>query len=249
MKLTNFRDLGGLVAANGQKVRTKKILRSGELVQLDETTKTQLATDYDVTLVIDFRRDFEIQERPDDQIPGVQFVNIDILKSARNNASLEDFITIGASDKVDQHMLNIYHDLVMDPNAQAGYAQFLDLVLNNQTGATLFHCFAGKDRTGFGAALILALLNVSEEQIMQDYLKTNEDRKQANDQIIDYYRQQGAKPEALAALAIALYVKKEYLQNSFHLIKSNYQDVFHYAQTQLNFGPEKVQKLQKQFLE
>ncbi|MBA1393807.1 tyrosine-protein phosphatase, partial [Lactobacillus sp. XV13L] len=205
MKLINFCDLGGLTTQDHHTIKTKQLLRSGELVGLDKDTKNKLREDYHLTLAIDFRRDFEIKERPDDQISGVEIINIDILKSANNNASLEDFITIGASDQVDQHMLNIYHDLVMDPNAQAGYQQFLQLVLHNTTGSTLFHCFAGKDRTGFGAALILSLLGVDEAQILADYLKTNQDRKDANDAIIATYRQQGASPEALEALAIALY--------------------------------------------
>ncbi|MCO6541737.1 MAG: tyrosine-protein phosphatase [Lactobacillus sp.] len=249
MELTNFRDLGGMTTKDGKTIKAKALLRSGELVNLDTATQQELINNYHLTQAIDFRRDFEIQERPDDQLPGVKIINIDILKSANNNASLDDFIAIGATDKVDEHMMSIYHDLVLDKNAQAGYTQFLQLILQNNTGSTLFHCFAGKDRTGFGAALVLALLNVDEDQILQDYLQTNQDRKAANDVIIDYYRQQGAKQAALDAMAIALYVKPEYLQKALQLINDNYGDIYTYAQQALNFGAKEVQQLQAKLLE
>ncbi len=64
--------------------------------------------------------------------------------------------------------------MVQLASAQQAYQELFQLVLSNQSGATLFHCTAGKDRTGFGAYLLLTALGVPRETILQDYLLTND---------------------------------------------------------------------------
>lgn len=81
-------------------------------------------------------------------------------------------------------MLNLYENLALDSVACQGYNQFIKLLLvPNQP--LIFHCFAGKDRTGVGAALFLKLLSVSDDQIMMNYLQTNQMRTVENKQILE----------------------------------------------------------------
>ncbi|BDR57762.1 tyrosine-protein phosphatase [Xylocopilactobacillus apicola] len=249
MNLVNFRDLGTLVSSDGRPVKTKRLLRSGEPVALDPDTQESLVKDYHLTQIIDFRGPKEIKERPDTVLPGVKMVNLDIQHGTKaNGVSLSDLAKIGKSDYVDQHMMNVYEDMVINPNPQNCYRDFLNLLLENREGATLFHCFAGKDRTGYAAALILWLLDVSDEQIMQDYLATNENRKTANEQILNDYRKQGFSEEAVQALSISLYVKAKYLKCAEKLIKDNYGDVQNYAEKVLDFDSGKVSKLKELYL-
>ncbi|WP_288804719.1 tyrosine-protein phosphatase [uncultured Bifidobacterium sp.] len=250
MNITNFRDLGGIRTIHGRWVRPYKFIRSGQLVGLDEDTKRDLVDRYRVTQVVDFRRPFEIQESPDDRLEGVTFTNIDLLEqSGTNSASLDDFASLGLADQVNGHMLNVYHDLVMSPAAQQGYGRFLRIVVGNTQGATLFHCFAGKDRTGFAAALVLWLLEVDDDQIFADYLKTNQERVAANNQLLDQFRAKGFDQDSLDALAVALYVKKEYLIYARQLMIDAYGDVFAYARQALGFGPDQVEALRSNLLE
>lgn len=62
------------------------------------------------------------------------------------------------------------------PSAQKAYRQFFDILLSHQEndGAVLFHCTAGKDRTGMGAVYLLSALGVDGHTIRQDYLATND---------------------------------------------------------------------------
>ena len=250
MNITNFRDLGGIRTIHGRWVRPYKFIRSGQLVGLDEDTKRDLVDRYRVTQVVDFRRPFEIQESPDDRLEGVTFTNIDLLEqSGTNSASLDDFASLGLADQVNGHMLNVYHDLVMSPAAQQGYGRFLRIVVGNTQGATLFHCFAGKDRTGFAAALVLWLLEVDDDRIFADYLKTNQERVAANNQLLDQFRAKGFDQDSLDALAVALYVKKEYLIYARQLMIDAYGDVFAYARQALGFGPDQVEALRSNLLE
>ena len=250
MNITNFRDLGGIRTIHGRLVRPHKFIRSGQLVGLDEDTKRELVDRYQVTQVVDFRRPFEIQESPDDRLDGVTVTNIDLLEqSGTNSASLDDFASIGSADQVNGHMMNVYHDLVMSPAAQQGYGKFLRIVVDNIQGATLFHCFAGKDRTGFAAALVLWLLEVNDDQVFADYLKTNQERVAANNQLLDRFRAKGFDQDSLDALQIALCVKKEYLAHAQKAMVEAFGDVFTYAQRALGFGPDQVEVLRSNLLE
>ncbi|RBP99376.1 tyrosine-protein phosphatase [Bifidobacterium xylocopae] len=249
MNITNFRDLGGVRNIHGQEVRTRQVMRSGHLVDLDQTTMDALENDYHLSLIIDFRRPFEIQEQPDDEVPGATMINIDLLGLiGAADMSLDDFASIGKASKVSDHLMGTYRSLVLDPGAQQGFGRFLNLVLDNDSGSTIFHCFVGKDRTGFGAALLYWLLEVDDDVIMTDYLKTNQERVKANDELVERFRAKGFDQDSLDALSQALYVKREYLEHAEKLMRDEYGDVFAYADQALDFGPEKVEALRAKLL-
>ena len=66
--------------------------------------------------------------------------------------------------------------------------ELLQLLLNTEEGSTLLHCFAGKDRTGISAAVILTILGASKDDIAADYLKTNQLRKKENEELLGQLR-------------------------------------------------------------
>ncbi|WP_161522277.1 tyrosine-protein phosphatase [Bifidobacterium xylocopae] len=249
MKLTNFRDLGGIETIHGRRVKPCMVLRAGQPVGLDEADRHELTEDYGLSLIVDFRRPFEVKEAPDDRLPGVRIVGLDLIGDSENgDASLDSFASIADADLVDQHMMQTYRGLVESKSAQEGLGRFLDLILDNDSGSTLFHCFAGKDRTGFGAALILWLLEVDDTKVMEDYLKTNKARVAANNELLDSFRKRGFGQETIDALSIALYVKREYLEYAERLMHEQYGDVFSYADQALGFGAEKVDALRAKLL-
>ncbi|KRN57543.1 protein-tyrosine-phosphatase [Carnobacterium divergens] len=250
MEVTNFRDLGGLKTEDGKTIKHRKLLRSGDLSNLSSQTVNELINDYKLATIVDFRREFEIQQSPDTKIPKAAYINLDILgKMGAKNSSLEDFARLKSIDAVDNHMKEVYTDLILNPGAQEGFKEFMEIIVANKTGSTVFHCFAGKDRTGYAAALILALLGVPEEEIMNDFLLTNTERKQANDQLLDTFRDKGMDEEEIAALSTALYVKPAYLDYAFSLIKDQYETVLNYAEQALDFDKEKVSQLRSLYLE
>ncbi|MGX7263899.1 tyrosine-protein phosphatase [Enterococcus crotali] len=248
-QITNFRDLGGIKNKAGKAVKEKKLLRSGHLVDLDQETQTALVNDFRLTRIIDFRREFEISESPDTPIADVEYVNLDLLgKMNAKNASLADFAKLKSIDAVDKHMLGVYEDLVLNPGAQEGFTEFMEYILANKNGATIFHCFAGKDRTGYASALLLMLLEVEKKEIYKDFLITNTERKQANDELVQQFREQGFTEEQLESLATALYVKEEYLDHAFRLIEENFGTAEKYAAECLNFDQEKLSELKNIYL-
>ena len=72
-------------------------------------------------------------------------------------------------------MKNQYYNFVHNGAAQRAYRQFLLLLSDKQNLPCLFHCTAGKDRTGFATALVLLLMGADCDLIMSDYLRTNDE--------------------------------------------------------------------------
>ncbi|WP_086444765.1 tyrosine-protein phosphatase [Candidatus Enterococcus lemimoniae] len=249
IQITNFRDLGGIKNKAGKVVKANKLLRSGHLVNLDQATQTALVDQFNLTRIIDFRRGFEISESPDTPIEDVEYVNLDLLgKMNAKNSSLADFAKLKSIEAVDKHMLGVYEDLILNSGAQEGFTEFMEYILANKAGSTIFHCFAGKDRTGYASALLLLLLDVEKEEIYKDFLITNTERKQANDELIQQFRKQGFGEEQLESLATALYVKEDYLNHAFNLIEKNFGTAEKYAAECLNFDQEKLMELRRIYL-
>lgn len=247
MNLANFRELGGLENRDGKHVSHKRLLRSGELYQMNEEAK-KLLEDYHLATIVDLRGEDEIQSHPDDIFQAVDYVWIDIMKEVEDTGSLHDLTRLGDPEAVNQHMLKIYHHLVMNEGAQQGYQRYFEELLKTESGSVLFHCFAGKDRTGIAAALTLELLDVPRELIYQDYLKTNVSRQAPNKKLYAAMKKQGMTKEQLAGMKVALEVRKEYLEQAYQLIDENYGNVLAYAKGVLNVSKSDIKELQKLYL-
>lgn len=244
--LVNFRDIGGYVGKDGKRVALKRILRSGEVVGLSDEDKQVLINDYQLSDIVDFRGEVEVNERPDDSIDRVTYHHIDILGDLLNDDAGKSGLTQIDDPKL--HMQQLYAEMVELSSAKKGYHDFFNQLLEKASGSTLFHCFAGKDRTGLGAALVLSILGVSQEDIFTDYLKTNSQRKEANDALVEEYRKEGYSAKELDSIEEKLYVRKEYLEEAFRVINENYGSVENYVIEGLDIPKESLKKLQDMYL-
>ena len=246
-KLVNFRDLGGLAAAGGKKVRFGRLFRSAEPVGL-LAEDVEMLKDHGITLIVDFRSPIEAAEAPVDTIDGVSYVNFDVL--ADKMIKWENTMQWAAGlspDTAEATMLGDYKAFIRMTSSQKGFGDFLRACAKAE-GAILFHCAAGKDRTGFAAAIILKILGVSDEDIYADYLKTLEERKEANVQIIEKYRKTGLGESQLAALSAIYGLKREYLDTAFAVINEEYGNFENYITQGLGITSEEVQRIKELYL-
>ncbi|MGO3731938.1 MAG: tyrosine-protein phosphatase [Vagococcus sp.] len=219
--LVNFRDIGNKETKDGKKVKTGCFLRSGEVVGVETNEIERLLTDFRLKKIVDFRGESEVNERPDDTISGVDYINIDILKDSKEQgASLEELVNSPFTAHVG--MMRLYDELILTKAAQKGYHTFLDMLVSHHDEPVLFHCFAGKDRTGLGAALILGSLDVPKSAILDDYLLTNHMRKEANQVIVNQLREKGMPEEHLKEVLVMMNVDQRYLEHSFDLMEKEY---------------------------
>lgn len=136
-------------------------------------------------------------------------------------------------DKIDSLMMEMNILLVTDPDCINRYKKFFELLQNKSNTPLLFHCSAGKDRTGMGAALILSALGVDEQTIMKDYLLSN--IYLAN----KYSKMKAANPN----LSSLFEVKPEFLQAGLDKIKNDHGNVENFLTKMLNIDIAKMREM------
>lgn len=165
----NFRDFGGYRTRDGV-VKWRKLFRCGTLGMLEPASHEPFAN-LDISVICDLRRDDEVEQSPSPTEPPFdcrRHIPIAPGSSAMLRESLED-PSQTAADRM-HFMVDITRELARNHHDE--YRALFEALLQAENGF-LLHCSAGKDRTGFGAALILAALGVDEQTIMEDYLLSN----------------------------------------------------------------------------
>lgn len=167
----NFRDFGGYQTVDGRQVKWRRLYRCGSLSMLGDDCHDEFAA-LGVSIICDLRRPDEVEMGPS---PGHgpfrcrTHIPIDPGSSVMLRASLAD-ASQSAADRI-RFMTELTRELPRNHTDE--YRLLFKHLLEAERGF-LLHCSAGKDRTGFGAGLILSALGVSHDIIMADYLLTNE---------------------------------------------------------------------------
>ncbi|MEZ5743927.1 MAG: tyrosine-protein phosphatase [Sphingomonadaceae bacterium] len=165
----NFRDMGGYETVDGRRVKWRHLYRSGAMHRLTEADRAHL-DERGIRTVIDLRSRAEQQESPNDWGlslgPGYWSRPHDLVFGNMHSMARDGIGTVRDAEEIMESGFR------MLPEQQAeAYAELFRRLAEG--GAPLaFHCTAGKDRTGGGAALILSLLGVPRETIIADFTMT-----------------------------------------------------------------------------
>lgn len=179
--LPNTRDLGGLPAADGRRVRRGRLLRSGTLYFATAADRRRLLEDYRLRAVVDLRGEDELAEYPDgmELMPAVRYVHADALKGTvagiSQNAEARAQLEAARMNDDDpaRFMEMVYPHILLGESGIAAYRALVRCVLETTDGAVLWHCHFGRDRCGMGSMLVEVLLGVPTEAVEEDYLATN----------------------------------------------------------------------------
>jgi protein-tyrosine phosphatase len=169
----NLRDLGGWSTASGQAVIRGQVYRSDRLSLLSETDLARLAA-MGIGTVIDLRYEAEVAVHPSRLWTTVtRHVAIPMGGQLADQRSFVDQILAGEVDQVTEDDVGAsYLDLLQDH--ATGFGQALEVLLDS--GPSLFHCTAGKDRTGLLAMLVLSTVGVADRDVLHDFSLSNQYR-------------------------------------------------------------------------
>ncbi|MCH4552861.1 MULTISPECIES: tyrosine-protein phosphatase [Aestuariibaculum] len=242
----NFRDLGGIPTQDGKHTKWGLIYRSGELSDLTNEDLAYMST-IDIKSILDFRTNEEIEEKPDMYPNGVQWFHVPVGNMGNGNMK-EMFGKLREANPETfdggKLMEDISEDLLKSKDA---FKTLFSDLLNNDRTPLLFHCTAGKDRTGHASALILTALGVDEETIYNEYTLSNYFRYDNNEETI----KKAAKFYGIdqRILRPMMSVRRSYLQTGMDILKAEYGSVQNYLETEIGLDSTAISKLRNKFLE
>lgn len=250
----NLRDLGGLATIDGQRVRAGRLFRSGHLSELDRAEAAILGG-LGLRTIIDLRRPSEVADFPTPDLDGVDRLWMSVSPEDSEFAVAANLLFGEQPERVDTAedsgfavatnllfgnqpeqvdiatMLEGYFRNTVT-NRLDGYRPVFEAATDPDRQPLLFHCMGGKDRTGFVAGVLLRLLGVGQEEVMADYLLTNEilgDRmaRRADQARQRIAQQSGVEPDQvderhLEGVRALLYTRPSFLQASFDAVTDKF---------------------------
>jgi protein-tyrosine phosphatase len=170
----NFRDVGGYATEDGHHVRWGLFYRSDSLAQLTDADLAKLHQ-LGIKLVCDFRSPEEKAEEPD-RLPAEEppaILELPIFDQSFSPVAFREKITSGTLGDTDLRQMLIEGNRMFATRYAPQYAAMFERLTQPQQLPALVHCTAGKDRTGFAAAVLLRTLGVPLETVYEDFLLTN----------------------------------------------------------------------------
>lgn len=249
--ITNFRDLGGYEAAGNRRVKWGVLYRSGAFNETSRADLTALQK-LELTTLIDFRSSAEKEEEPS-VLPdpaGFRVIEIPTLDDG-NKAMVGEIMERIESGNFDGFDPNA---AMLDANRQfAGtftpqFREFIHIILDEKSRPVVWHCSAGKDRTGFAAAILLRILGVSPDTVMADYMesKAHALAGRKNDlRLLRLFK----GDEAADKLTVMMGVEEAWLNAAFDEIDRQWGDFDNYVATGLQLSPSDVERLRSTLLE
>ena len=254
--LNNTRDLGGMIGWEGKRIKEGMLLRSGQLYPAGEEDLKKLGSE--VSVFIDFRTDRECEEKPDPVLSGVEYYHLSAFRSLTAGVTREKktdekaFGNAGRDpSKAIERMSRVYMNFVADDNCLLCYRKFIDILLCDHDKAVLWHCTAGKDRTGFAAALIQEILGVAREDILADYLRTNECLREEVEGLVERIMKSTgvSDPGTEKTLKVMFGACEEYLDAVYKKAEELYGSFSAFISNGLKVTPEETEKLRSKYLE
>ncbi len=206
----NVRDLGGYTGAEGKTVKWRTVMRSGDLNKLTDADLEYLAA-IPIVSYVDFRDSNEIKAAPDRR-PATLRHDFLIPVGAGSIVELKDLRTGNTGD------LLVWGNQMFVRDFQHEFTRFFRILSDPGNTPLLFHCSAGKDRTGYAAALFLSALGVDRETVIADYMLSAETLR-------DKYAADVAKYPELEPL---MTVQRRYIEGAFEVIDKEYGGVEKY---------------------
>lgn len=219
--LPNLREVGGAATADGRVVRPGSLYRSTQLGSLSDADRSVVES-LGLAVVVDLRTAQEVEQAPDVRVTRT-YVWLDVLRDFAmasavgvndifaNPGGFEALLRDGTATTL---MHRAYAAMVDLPSARASYGRWLcDLAV--APGPVLVHCTNGKDRTGWAVALALLAVGVDVEDVLTDYLTTNDQLLPSLAELLDAVGEQGVDPELLLPV---IGVRQEYLATALERV-------------------------------
>ncbi len=247
-KVTNFRTVGNMKNVDGRTLKEGKFYRSAHLHKLKKKSFEELEK-LGIKEIIDLRNSKEIAEKPDQLPSAVNYKKYSAFEDEGDQLAQAKKLVlkgkVNASD-ADKRMISFYREYVTE-NPEMIKKMITEILESKDP--ILYHCTAGKDRTGITTALLLTILKFDKETIYNEYLLSNNYRKElvqkrlrlANTLHFLYSKMD------LKVLEKLSWVEKRYLDAAFEEIDKKYGSADTYIQQALGISDSKRNEYIRKF--
>lgn len=263
--MNNFRDMGGYPTADGKTVKWGRLYRSDHIYNADKKGLETLKT-LNIHTIIDYRSGNEVVKYPNPQFseevttyhldPDAHTAELSAQFSSTKDAEDENLVKNVTEQKEkgaligrDSLVLEQYRNFIYKPKSREAFATMLKVVAEPGAAAVVQHCRGGKDRTGFGAVLLLGILGVDREILIDDYMLTRENRLERNEEKMQIYRTYTTDPVVLDYLLSFIDTKRDFIEASIKEIEQHYGSITTYAMKELGVTMAMVENLKQLYLE
>jgi protein-tyrosine phosphatase len=245
----NIRDLGGYLTTDGGTTRWGMIFRAGRLSTLTSSDKEILAA-FNLKIICDFRREDEYLRDVTDlgEQAKATIHNLAISPGDHSRSIAKSDFSQVSGEQMFNWMVAINRELALKQTDT--YRRMFELLLETEDGGFLFHCSAGKDRTGFAAALILAALDVPRQTIMEDYLLTAQYYPPKGE--VEYLASKYAGSDHnmdLSVFKALMDTREEYLSAALAAIDEQYDSIIEYLAVELGVDETQRQRLKERYID
>lgn len=252
-RIANFRDAGGHPTRDGERVRTGLLYRCGHLANATDADLDMLEQ-LGVGFVVDLRGDAERVIEGESRLPrGAKVVYLP-MGDVRAGPDIRELLGSGDIERIKEvfppgaareMMLSGSRAFVVDDAHRAQYGQFVRTVIEADGTPVVVHCSAGKDRTGWATALLLLALGVSEQLVVDDYLRSNESQalRMAN---VARSTSNGLDPALLEPLVL---VHVDYMSTSLAALEEHWGGIDGYLGAGLGIDEQLRSRLRSVFVE
>jgi protein tyrosine/serine phosphatase len=250
--LHNFRDFGGY-AAGGRRMAIGRFFRSATHALATDADLERLAA-LNIAAVVDLRRPDERARQPSRRWAGFSGVVVENHDGdeGSHHESWDGFMAQWDMSKEHfrQYILGYYSRAPYMPRLLDLFSRYFD-TLANVDGGVVVHCAAGKDRTGLAVALTHALAGVHRDDIINDYLLTNDSErfKTYGAQWAQNIKAERGRGPDLDTMRFIMGCEAEYLETSFQVIEQRSGSVDAYVRDVLGVDTGKRARIEERLFE
>ena len=222
--LENCRELGGYETGNGSQTKWHTFLRADNMANINEE-EIEFLKDYGIKTVIDLRGDDETSIH-------------------RNPLSNEDFCTyhniplaVQPVSELNADVVETMGDFYVSVLEESKTIKEVFDVIAESDGGLVFHCMAGKDRTGLIAMLLLGLVGVSKKDIVSNYEVTYTNLESF----------QNIKGLPTRIQESYLYSSRDYILMAYNHLMDHYHSIENYL-LEKNISQENIDKIKDKFI-
>ncbi len=238
----NFRDVAGpgYATSDGRRVRRGVLFRSNELTLTHEDAQALAALG--VETVFDLRDAHEVAAHPDAPVPGAQWRHVEV-----KGIPMEAVSTLETREQGLAVMGSVYRGFVEKEGGRAAFGELLRAIAAG-SATQVFHCTAGKDRTGWASVLLLHVAGVDPATILEDYLATNTIASATRKKYLGLVRDNLGE-DKVAVYETVMVADEAYLQQAYDAVRSSYGSMEGYLADGLGLGPDTLAALRTRLVD